>query len=61
MIGLNVQRYTILIELIICRYLGSTGGATVLLSCLASPHDRIRDKAAYLICLLAFEDEGIIR
>lgn len=40
------------------RYLGSSGATPVMLACLASPHDRIRDKAAYLVCLLAFEDEG---
>jgi hypothetical protein len=40
------------------RFLGSTGATPVMLSCLASTHDRIRDKAAYLVCLLAFEDEG---
>eukprot|EP00026_Physarum_polycephalum_P002811 Phypoly_transcript_02819.p1 GENE.Phypoly_transcript_02819~~Phypoly_transcript_02819.p1 ORF type:complete len:691 (+),score=89.12 Phypoly_transcript_02819:143-2215(+) len=40
------------------RFLAASGATPVMLSCLASPHDRIRDKAAYLVCLLAFEDEG---
>lgn len=41
------------------RYLSSTGATHVVVSSLASPHDRIKDKAAYLVCLLAFEDEGV--
>ena len=50
----------VLYSFVVIRFLGTTGATPVMLSCLSSPHDRIRDKAAYLVCLLAFEDEGMI-